>query len=152
MREAAADARFLLDDGARVGDGSGRVRAKVFFEGRGVLVEEAGPPAIVPRLDGVESPAAEVGEATLNGGLGQAGELSDVGLGKSMSGQPEDFHALLDLRTRVVKAVVVDLFAFGRRELKGWHGFLPRGVSGACMLPKSLHAGYLSFSRERYSW
>jgi hypothetical protein len=66
----------------------------------------------------------------LNGGLGQAGELSDLGLGKSMSGKPEDFHPLLDLRTRMVKTVVVNLFNFGRREQEGWHGFLPRGGFG----------------------
>jgi len=135
LREAAADARFFLDDRAGVGDGSRRVRAEVLFEGRGVLVEDAGPPAIVPGLDGVESPAPEVGEATLNRGLGQAGELSNLGLGQSMSGEPEDFHPLLDLRTRVVKAVVVDLFEFGRRELEGWHGFLPRGDREAGCYP-----------------
>jgi len=119
LREAATDTRFLLNDRASVGDGGGRVRAEVLFEGGGVLAEDAGPPAIVPGPDGVESPASEVGEATLNRGLGQAGELSNLGLGQSMSGQPEDFHPLLDLRTRVVKAVVVDLFKFGRRELEG---------------------------------
>jgi hypothetical protein len=130
LREAAADARFLLDDGASVGDGGGRMRAEVFFEAGSVLVEEAGPPTIVPRLDRLESPPAEVGEATLNGGLGQAGKLSDLGLGQSMSGQPKDFHPPLDLRTGVVKAVVVDLFAFRRREWEGRHGFLPRGCFG----------------------
>ncbi len=130
MREAAADAGFLLDDGASVGDGGGRMRAEVFFEGRSVLVEDAGPPAIVPRLNRLESPAAEIGEAPLNRGLGQAGELGDLGLGESMSGQPEDLHPPLDLRTGVVKAVVVDLFAFRRRELDGWHSFLPRESFG----------------------
>jgi hypothetical protein len=130
LREAAADACFLLKDDASVGEGGGRMRAEVFFESRSVLREDAGPPAIVPRPNRLESPPAEVGEATLDGGLGQAGELSDLGLGESMTGQPKDFHPPLDWRTGVVKAVVVDLFAFRRRELKGRHGFLPRGSFG----------------------
>ena len=103
----------------------------MLFESRGVLVEHAGPPAVVPGLDGVELPPPIVGTAALDRGLGQSRELDDLGLRQPVGREPEDFHPLLNLRTRMVEPVVVDAFEFGRRDLERWRGILPRGGSGA---------------------
>jgi hypothetical protein len=93
-----------------------------------MLAEHAGATAVVPGLDGVELAPTIVGEAALHGGPGQPAEFGDLGLGKAVGGESQDFHPLLNLRTRMVKAVVVDPFEFSRRQVEQSHGILPRGV------------------------
>jgi len=151
MREAAADAGFRFDDRAGLGDCGGRFGAEVRFESRGMLAEHAGATAVIPGLDGVELAPSVVGEAALHGGSGQPAELRDVGLGKSVGRESQNFHPLLNLRAGMVKAVAVELFEFGRRQVEQSHGILPRGDSKGRKPRESVRDVKLSLNCEGYS-
>ena len=136
MREAAANAGFFADDLASIGDRGGWMLAEVVFQGGGVLLESVGAPRIVPPLHGLETPIAELVEPTLHAGTRQSAQADDVGPGKPVGREAKDFHPLLNLRTRMVETVVVDLFENRRREFERTHGILPReGDWGAKVTP-----------------
>ena len=116
-----------------------------------MVPQRAGSPAVVPGLDRVELPAAVVGEAALHGRPRQPAEFGDLGLGEAVRREAQDFHPLLNLRTRVVEAVAVDPFEFGRRQVEQWHGILPRGDSRWRRLRESARDGKLRLNRERYT-
>ena len=62
----------------------------------------------------------------MHAGPRQSAQADDVGPGKPVGREAKDFHPLLNLRTRMVETVVVDLFENGQREFEGTHGILPR--------------------------
>ena len=126
MREAAANAGLLPDDLAGIGDRGGWMLAEVVFQGGGVLLEGVGAPRIVPPLQGLETPIAELVEPTLHAGTRQSAQADDVGPGKSVGREAKNFHPHLNLRTRMVETIVVDLFENRRREFERTHGILPR--------------------------
>ena len=126
MREAATNAGLLPDDLAGIGDRGGWMLAEVVFQGGGVLVQGVGAPRIVPPLHGVEAALTELVEAALHAGPRQSAQADDVGPGKPVGREAKDFHPPLNLRTRMVETVVVDLFENGQREFEGTHGILPR--------------------------
>ena len=82
---------------------------------------------------------------------GQPAELRDLGLGEAVRRESQDFHPLLNLRTRMVKAVAVDPFEFGRRQVEPSHGILPRGDSRWQRLREAARDGKLSSNREWYN-
>lgn len=134
MGEAAADAGFLFDDPPGLGDGRRRVLFEVGLQVGGVLPEGRRTPLVVPAGHGVEAAVAVLVETALDAGPRQPAQADDVGALEAVGGEAEDFHPLLDLRARMVEAVVVDLVEIGFREFEFAHGILPAGeiLKGGC--------------------
>ena len=125
MSEAAADAGFFFDDPSGLGDGRRRMLLEVGLQVGRVLLQGRGSPLVIPAGHSVETAVAVLVEAALDTGPREAAQADDVGALQSVRGQPEDFHPLLNLRARVVEAVVVDPFEIGFREFESSHGILP---------------------------
>jgi hypothetical protein len=103
------------------------VVAEVGVEGGGVRVEGGGRGDVPELPDGVEA-AVPVGvEVPLDARPGRPGQADDLGPGDALGGEPEDFHASLDLRGRVVEAIGGDVGQDGRWEVERAHGILPAG-------------------------
>ena len=127
MSEAASDTGFFFDDPSGLGDGRRRMRLEVGLQVGRVLLQGRGSPLVVPAGHGVEAAVAVLVEAALDTGPRESAQADDVGALQSVRGQPEDFHPLLNLRARVVEAVVVDPFEIGFRKFELSHGILPGG-------------------------
>ena len=142
---APTDAGQPRDGGLGVGDGGRGMAAEMLLQGGGVGGQAAGLAAVVPPADGVEAAVAVVVEAALDGGPGQAGEADQVGPGQPVGGQAEEFHPALDLRARVVVAVVLDLGEDIGREVEPTHGILPGVEGGSRRLTRDRPAGKAQF-------
>jgi hypothetical protein len=106
LGQASADAGPLLDDGAGLLDGAGRVLLEVLLE-RDLVLDQGGPGLMIPAAtQAFQAPFEILIEVALDGAPGDVGVGGDPVMGEAVALESEDLDLALDARFGVMVAVM----------------------------------------------